>query len=71
MWEFLKSYPIYILALYVLSSFSSQHTLEPSGKLVLIVYKSDGVAEHAVLIRPHGNTKTNVTKEQGKARRIC
>ncbi len=42
---------------------SSQHTLlEPSGKLVplvLIVYKFDGVAEHKVLIRPHGNAKTN------------
>ena len=42
----------------------SLHTLisDPLGKLiplVLIVYKFDGVAEHAVLTRPHGNAKTN------------
>lgn len=43
---------------------TSPHTLllDPSGKLfplVLIVYKFDGVTEHTVLTRPHGNAKTN------------
>ena len=36
--------------------------IDPCGKLVpavLVVYKFAGVAEHAVLTRPHGNAKTN------------
>ena len=53
----------------------SPHTLlDPSGKLVplvLVVYKFDGVAEHAVLTRPHSNAKTNLTDEQRKAWRTC
>ena len=35
---------------------------DPSGAmkpLVLTVYKFDGVPEHTVLVRPHGNAKEN------------
>ena len=38
--------------------------------MVLIVYKFDGIAEHSVLTRPHGNAKTNLTDKQGRAQRI-
>ena len=37
---------------------------DPSGNMkpfVLVVYKFDGVPEHTVLVRPHGNAKDKQT----------
>ena len=37
---------------------------DPSGDMkpfVLVVYKFDGIPEHTILVRPHGNAKENKT----------
>ncbi len=58
-----------VLILFYLSHIDSSGKLIP---LALVVYKFDGVPEHAVLTRPHGNAKQNKpsrrTRESTKSR---
>ena len=55
---------MYIIISYGCTYFASKllltYSLDPSNEmnaLILVVYKFDGVKDHPVLVRPHGNAK--------------